>query len=133
MSNSVLFTIPFLFIKKVTFSPILNWSINEFTLYEVDWVIDHEDEIHYDDNNNWFYEDITKEKRMARAIFLQKKILEWGYDYRITSLMNFIEDFSELEKILGERYGWEIFGNYDLYLKLKNDLEKKYKEMYNND
>ncbi|KKM88956.1 hypothetical protein LCGC14_1253460 [marine sediment metagenome] len=111
----------------------INISINEFTLYEVDWVIDHEDEIHYDDNNNWFYEDIIKEKRMARAIFLQKKILEWGYDYRITSLMNFIEDFSELEKILGERYGWEIFGNYDLYLKLKNDLEKKYKEMYNND
>ncbi len=106
----------------------INISINEFTLYEVDWVIDHRNEIHYDNNSHWFFGDITKEKRMARMIFFQKKILEWGYDYRITSLMNFIEDFSSLEKILGDRYGYKIFGDYDLYRKYRDKLEKQYND-----
>lgn len=105
-------------------------SINEFTLYEVDWVLNHENEIEYDKNKQWYYKNLTKERRMARMILLQKKILEWGYDYRITSLMTYINDFSDLEKILGERYGYKIFGDFDLYIKCRNDLEKKYNEMY---
>lgn len=106
----------------------INISINEFTLYDVDWVIQHEEKIQYDNNNFWFYENITKEKRMARMIFFQQKIIEWGYDYRITSLMNSINDFSSLEKILGERYGYEIFGDYDVYSTHRNKLEKEYND-----
>ena len=41
------------------------------------------------------------------------------------------EDFDNLEEIYIERYGIEMLGDYDLYIKYKNDLEKKYKEIYN--
>lgn len=109
----------------------VNISINEFTLYEADWLINHRDDIYYDQNNNWYYsknDESVREKRMARMIFLQRKILEWGYDYRITSLMNAIKDFSSLEKILGDRYGYDIYGDFELYIKYRDGLEERYEE-----
>lgn len=113
--------------KKENFRILI--SINEFTLYEADWLIDHRDDILYDHNGNWYYSknnESVREKRMAKMIFLQKKIIEWGYEYRITSLMSSIHDFKSLEKILGDRYGYEIYGDFELYVKYRDDLEKKY-------
>ncbi len=104
-------------------------SINEFVLYEADWIIDHREDIHYDKNNNWFYAknmQSIKEKRLARTVFFQRKILEWGYDYRITNLMNAINDWSDFEKILEDRYGIEVFGDYELYKYYRDELEEQY-------
>lgn len=104
---------------------------SEFTLYEIDWLINNREDIHYDSNNHWYYNknpSLSKEKRLARLFFLQKKLAEWNYGFRITSMIAYMENFNNLEEIYIDRYGIEMFGNYDLYIKYKNDLEKKYGE-----
>ena len=127
------------FYKTVKFCEKYKWmndkiritlSINEFVIfYQSDWIIDHGDNIKYDANGNWYYSEnmqSIKEKRMARMIFFQQKILEWGYDYRITNLMNAVNDWSSFEQILIDRYGYEMFGNYELYTQYRKELEENY-------
>lgn len=117
----------------------INVSINTFLLYDVDWVADHEDEIHYSsdipgEENSWTWEgnpELGKSKRMARHIYLHKKMMEWNYDYRVTSWMNYIQEFDNLENILIERYGEQVFGNYYLYKKYLKLIEQQHQELIN--
>lgn len=103
----------------------------EFTLYEVDWVIDHREDILYDNHNHWYYDknsSLGREKRLARLFFLQNKLIEWKYLFRVTTMMDYKSNFDDLEKIYTERYGIEMFGDYDKYFSYKKELEKKYEE-----
>lgn len=104
---------------------------SEFTLHDnLDWVINNQHGIHYDSHNHWLFnknKTLVREQRLARLVFFQKKILEWGYTFRITALMSYMKDFSNLEQIYIDRYGIEMFGDYDLYLRYKDEIEEEYK------
>ncbi len=133
------------FLKTIEFCKKYKWMLkkedfkigilsSEFTLHEnLDWVIDNSSEVHYDEYKHWFFSEnklLIREKRLARLFFFQKKILEWGYTFRITALMSYISDFSNLEQLYMDRYGIEMFGDYDLYLKYKNEIEEQYEASF---
>lgn len=105
--------------------------VGEFTMSdEIDWVIDNKTDIHFDDNNHWVFtknQMLVREKRLARLFFIQNKIYEYGYSYRLINLLGYTTDFRNLEQIYIDRYGIGMFGDYDLYVEYKTELEKGYK------
>lgn len=124
------------FFKTVRFCDEYKWmnekehydiriTMTTYALYDSVWVQDHQDEFHYDQHDHWVHGSMTNEIRWARFLFLQKKIVEWGYTFK-TPILPHITDFSNLEQIYIDRYGIKMFGDYDLYLEYKDELENGY-------